>query len=186
MSFFYALSKQNKTKQKSCYWQHISMKHHAHSPGCTISIQASWQQSVRTALGPQHAFRTVSLILRIKKRNRLSKTSKISRGSTINQKVPKRFKILTSMFFFVPLATELKLECGKERRYLTFFFFMIKQLVIDIKFWIKNPRCSFLGLMELGESGQSCPEVAELAVTLPILLFPVQRHSVRLSYKDRL
>ena len=41
MSSFYALSKQNKKKKNSCYWQHISTEHHAHSPGCTISTQAS-------------------------------------------------------------------------------------------------------------------------------------------------
>lgn len=72
--------------------------------------------------GPtQMPLELLSLILGREKPNRLSETSGISRGSTTKQKVPQRFRILTNMFFFVPLETEIKLECGKERKSLTFF-----------------------------------------------------------------
>lgn len=39
--FLLCLIKTEQKEKNSCYWQHISMEHHAHSPGCTISTQAS-------------------------------------------------------------------------------------------------------------------------------------------------
>lgn len=71
--------------------------------------------------GPTKCLRIISLILRIKKWNQLLKTSKISRGYTINQKVPKIFKIHVLL---CTLGNRAQLECGKERKcfFKTFFF----------------------------------------------------------------
>lgn len=90
------------------------MKHHALGLDGTIFMKASGSREHVNYLGPQNAFRTISLILRIEKRNQLSETSKRSKGYTINQKVPQIFKILISMDFFVPLETEL--SWNVERR----------------------------------------------------------------------
>lgn len=119
--------------------------------------------------GPtQMPLELLSLILRREKPNRLSKTSGISRGSTVQQKVPQRFRILTNMFFFVPLETEIKLECGKERKSFNFFFPHDKIAYDEHCISGEESKVSLPGLMERWESGRSCPKVAGLAVTLPI------------------
>lgn len=134
----------------------------------------------------------LSLILGREKPNWLSETSGISRGSTTKQKVPQRFRILTNMFFFVPLETEIKLECGKERKSLTFFSPMIKLLMTDIAFWVKNPRCLYQVWWNAGNQVGAIQRWRGWRSLFPSISLGISFHcwytagSANLSHKDRL
>ena len=132
----------------------------------------------------------LSLILRREKPNRLSETSGISRGSTVKQKVPQRFRILTNMFFFVPLETETKLECGKERK--SFFSPMIKLLMTDTAFRVKNPRCLYQVWWNAGNQVGAVQRWRGWRSLFPFISLAISFHcwytagSANLSHKDRL
>lgn len=154
MSSFYALSKQNEIKKKK-----ILVTGSTSPRSTTLTVRAVpspcrllGSRDHENYTGPTKClWNSKSHFSGEKSQNRLSETSKISRGSTMNQKVPQRFKIPTSMFFLVPLETELKLECGKERKSLTFFFFFRDKIASDGHPILgEESEVSLLGLTERG------------------------------------
>lgn len=107
------IEKKNKIKK------FLFLAAHIHEAPCSRSgryhlHEGFWEQRTCELLGPTKCLQNC-LILRIEKRNQLSETSKRSKGYTINQKVPQIFKILISMYFFVPLETELSWNAERRR-----------------------------------------------------------------------
>lgn len=115
MSFFYAGSKRNRTDVLS------GLQHRAQSG--LYRRGHGLRAAERAAPGaPDAGGGGVSLVLRIKKPKQLSEASRVSGGFTTNQKVPEILRILPSVFFAVPLGTELSWNVERRGTVLTFCF----------------------------------------------------------------
>lgn len=92
MSFFYALSKQNKTKK------FLLLAAHIHEAPCSQSRlyhlhQGLWVAEIAWATsGPRNAFSIVNLILRIKKQNWLWRHPESQKAMSLTKRYPKDSK----------------------------------------------------------------------------------------------